>query len=106
MAEDAAAFTHSEIEESVRILKAQFGQAPQHLSYPLGGPLSAGPREFAIAGELGFRSAVTTRPGGVYAENRKNLMSLPRISLNGLFQARRYVDVFATGAIFSRLPAG
>ncbi|MEO8882621.1 MAG: polysaccharide deacetylase family protein [Devosia sp.] len=96
----------SEIEESVRILKAQFGQAPQHLSYPLGGPLSAGPREFAIAKELGFRSAVTTRPGGLYASSGKPLTALPRISLNGLFQARRYVDVFATGAIFSRMPTG
>ena len=96
----------SEIEESVRILKAQFGQAPQHLSYPLGGPLSAGPREFAIAEELGFRSAVTTRPGGLYAAASKTLTSLPRISLNGLFQARRYVDVLTTGAIFSRLPTG
>jgi len=106
LAKLSAAEASSEIEESVRILTAQFGVAPRHLSYPIGGLASAGPREFAIARELGMRSAVTTRPGGLYAADRTALHSLPRISLNGLFQARRYVDVFATGAIFSHLPAG
>ncbi|HEY4202193.1 MAG TPA: polysaccharide deacetylase family protein [Devosiaceae bacterium] len=92
-----------EIEQSVRIIKAQFGEAPQHLSYPIGGTASAGPREYALARELGLRSAVTTLPAGLYHEDKDRLHALPRISLNGLFQARRYVDVFATGAIFSSL---
>ena len=94
----------NEIEQSVRIIKAQFGIAPIHLSYPIGGPVSAGEREFAMAKELGLRSAVTTRPGGLYHRHKDSLHALPRVSLNGLFQARRYVDVFATPAIFSRLP--
>lgn len=94
----------NEIEQSVRIIKAQFGFAPIHLSYPIGGPVSAGEREFAMAKELGLRSAVTTRPGGLYHRHKDSLHALPRVSLNGLFQARRYVDVFATPAIFSRLP--
>ena len=96
----------SEIEQSIRVMKAQFGAAPIHLSYPLGGPTAAGPREFDIARELGLRSAVTTRPGGLYPRHRDSLHALPRISLNGRFQARRYMDVFATGAIFSMMPAG
>ena len=94
----------SEIEQSVRIIKAQFGIAPVHLSYPIGGAASAGQREFDLARDLGLRSAVTTRPGGLYHRHAASLHALPRVSLNGLFQARRYVDVFATGAIFSRLP--
>ena len=96
----------NEIEQSMRVMKAQFGMTPLHLSYPIGGTASAGPREFSIAGELGLRSAVTTRPGGLYPHHRDSLHALPRISLNGLFQARRYVDVFATGAVFSMLPTG
>ncbi len=99
-----AAEARSEIEQSVRIIKAQFGIAPIHLSYPIGGPVSAGEREFDMARDLGLRSAVTTRPGGLYHRHKDSLHALPRVSLNGLFQARRYVDVFATGAIFSRLP--
>lgn len=93
----------SEMAQSADILLAQLGQRPQHFSYPLGGPLSAGQREFELARELGFKSAVTTRPGGLYARHAKTLHALPRVSLNGHFQSRRYVDVFATGAIFSAL---
>jgi len=92
-----------EISRSADILLAQFGQRPAHFSYPLGGPLSAGPREFELARELGFASAVTTRPGGLYQRHAQDPVSLPRVSLNGYFQSRRYVDVFATGAIFSVL---
>ena len=91
----------SEIEQSVRIIEARFGKAPQHLSYPIGGPASADEREFALARDLGLKSAVTTRPGGLYHRHKESLHALPRISLNGLFQVRRYVDVFATGAVFS-----
>jgi peptidoglycan/xylan/chitin deacetylase (PgdA/CDA1 family) len=94
----------NEIEQSVRIMHAQFGSPPQHLSYPIGGRASAGPREFAIASDLGFRSAVTTRPGALYHHHAAQVHALPRISLNGYFQARRYVDVFAAPAIFSHLP--
>lgn len=90
-----------EIDQSIKIIKAQFGKTPMHLSYPIGGASSAGPREYGLARDLGLRSAVTTRPGGLYAHHRNSLHALPRVALNGRFQARRYVDVFATPAVFS-----
>jgi peptidoglycan/xylan/chitin deacetylase (PgdA/CDA1 family) len=93
----------SEIEMSLKVLEAQFGRRPIHLSYPIGGPASAGPREYQMARDLGLRSAVTTIPGGLYRKHRHALTALPRVSLNGLFQARRYVDVFATPAVFSAI---
>jgi peptidoglycan/xylan/chitin deacetylase (PgdA/CDA1 family) len=93
----------NEIQESIRIIAAQFGKIPEHLSFPIGGLASANEREYALAKDLGLKSAVTTRPGGLYRKHQASLHSLPRISLNGLFQARRYVDVFATGAVFSTL---
>jgi peptidoglycan/xylan/chitin deacetylase (PgdA/CDA1 family) len=93
----------NEMAQSTEVLFAQFGQRPRHFSYPLGGPLSAGQREFDLARELGFKSAVTTRPGGLYARHAAQPHALPRVSLNGYFQARRYVDVYASGAIFSAL---
>lgn len=93
----------NEMAQSADILMAQFGTRPEHFSYPLGGPLSAGQREFDLARELGFRSAVTTRPGGLYARHAQTPHALPRVSLNGYFQSPRYVDVFVTGSIFSAM---
>ncbi len=90
-----------EMEQSVQVIKAQYGIETTHFSYPVGGPASAGPREYELARELGFRSAVTTRPGGLYYRHKHSLTALPRISLNGRFQQRRYVDVLTAGAIFS-----
>jgi Predicted xylanase/chitin deacetylase len=92
-----------EMIRSVEVIEAQFGVHPQHLSYPLGGPLSCGPREFELARELGFRTAVTTRPGGLYPHHLQSLTALPRVSLNGYFQKRPYVDVFASGGLFTQL---
>jgi Predicted xylanase/chitin deacetylase len=92
-----------EMARSVDVIEAQFGIRPTHFSYPLGGPLSCGPREFALAKELGFRTAVTTRPGGLYPYHLDRLTALPRVSLNGYFQQRRYIDVFASGGLFTQL---
>ena len=93
----------SEIEQSLKVMEAQFGRRPMHLSYPIGGPTSAGPREYQIARDLGILSAVTTIPGGLYRKHRDTLTALPRVSLNGLFQQKRYMDVFGTPTIFTML---
>lgn len=91
----------SEIELSVKVIEAQFGKRPIHFSYPIGGLSSANQREYQLAKDLGLRSAVTTIPGGIYRKHRNALHALPRVSLNGLFQRRRYVDVFATPPVFT-----
>ena len=69
-----------------------------HLSYPVGDRSSAGPREYRIAAELGFKTAVTTRPGVIFPSHRHHLTALPRISLNGEHQQLRYVRVLLSGA--------
>ena len=95
-----------EIEQSRQVINAQYGITPAHLSYPIGATVSAGQREYDMAAELGFSSAVTTLPGAIYHRHKDSLTSLPRISLNGLFQKRRYMDVFSTGVIFSAMSRG
>ena len=53
----------SEMDLSRSVIEAALGERPQHLAYPFGDPTAAGPREFALAAALGFKTAVTTRPG-------------------------------------------
>jgi peptidoglycan/xylan/chitin deacetylase (PgdA/CDA1 family) len=88
----------AEMEQSRSVIAAALGTRPEHLSYPVGDPTSAGPREFRIAAELEFKTAVTTRPGALFPEHREYMTALPRISLNGEHQQLRYVQVLLSGA--------
>jgi peptidoglycan/xylan/chitin deacetylase (PgdA/CDA1 family) len=88
----------SEMDMSRAVIEASLGVRPAHLSYPVGDRTSAGPREFRIAAELGFNTAVTTRPGVLFASHRQHFLALPRISLNGEHQQLRYVRVLLSGA--------
>ncbi len=92
------ATVRAEMEMSRAVLEAALGKRPEHLAYPVGDPTSAGPREFRIAAELGFKTAVTTRPGVLFKAHRDYLTALPRISVNGEFQQQRYVKVLMSGA--------
>jgi peptidoglycan/xylan/chitin deacetylase (PgdA/CDA1 family) len=92
------ATARSEMAMSRSVIEASLGIRPDHLSYPVGDKTSAATREFKIAGELGFKTAVTTRPGVLFPEHRDHLMCLPRISLNGEHQQLRYVRVLMSGA--------
>jgi len=94
--DDAA--VRREMEMSRSVLQAALGKRPEHLAYPVGDVTSAGPREFRIAAELGFKTAVTTRPGVLFKAHRDHLTALPRISVNGEYQRQRYVKVLMSGA--------
>jgi peptidoglycan/xylan/chitin deacetylase (PgdA/CDA1 family) len=87
----------SEMRMSTAVIEAALGTRPRHFAYPVGDATSAGAREFRLAAEAGFETAVTTRPGVLFAEHRDHLMALPRISLNGEFQRLRYFRVLLSG---------
>jgi peptidoglycan/xylan/chitin deacetylase (PgdA/CDA1 family) len=80
-----------------RIL-SEMGIDARHFAYPVGDPTSAGPREAALAAEVGFEMAVTTVPG-VLAPGAA-LLALPRISVNGLYQDPRYLKALISGVPF------
>jgi peptidoglycan/xylan/chitin deacetylase (PgdA/CDA1 family) len=88
----------AEMAMSRSVIEASLGLKPDHLAYPVGDATAAGPREFRIAAELGFKTAVTTRPGMLFPEHSAHLTALPRLSLNGEFQQSRYLGVLLSGA--------
>jgi len=69
-----------------------------HLAYPYGDKIAAGGREFALARAAGFKTAVTTRPGMIFAGSAGHLTALPRVSLNGNYQDVRILPVLTSGA--------
>lgn len=89
-----------ELVRSADIIGEKLGRRPAHLAFPYGDADSAGPRDFRLAEEAGFKTALTTRKGVVFNEHRDHLTALPRISLNGNFQSPRYVNMYLTGTPF------
>ncbi len=81
-----AAAARDEMAQSVSVLGAALGRTPRHFAYPYGNAAVVGEREIALAGELGFASAVTTRHGVLLPGHGRHLLALPRISVNGRFQ--------------------
>jgi peptidoglycan/xylan/chitin deacetylase (PgdA/CDA1 family) len=79
-------------------IEAALQRSVVHLAYPYGDRSAAGAREFALAADAGYRTAVTTRPGMVFPESAGHLMALPRVSLNGNYQDTRILPVLTSGA--------
>ncbi|WP_406858328.1 polysaccharide deacetylase family protein [Alsobacter sp. KACC 23698] len=100
LAKHDAETARREMAESKAILEKELGAPVRHLAYPVGDRSSAGPRDFALARELGFRSAVTTRRGMLFPEHARHLTALPRISLNGFFQDPGQFEVLLSGVPF------
>lgn len=96
-----AATVKQELTQSASVIEKALGRKPADFAYPVGDCTSAGEREFGLAAEAGYELAVTTRPGVIFPEHREHMTALPRVSLNGKFQAIRYVDVLRSGVPFS-----
>jgi len=82
-------------------IEAELGMRPSHFAYPYGDEASAGMREFDLASEQRFHSAVTTRKGLLFDEHGNHLRALPRLSLNGDYQDVDFVEVLLGGAPFA-----
>jgi peptidoglycan/xylan/chitin deacetylase (PgdA/CDA1 family) len=89
-----------ELQQSAIEVAGYSGRVPKALAYPYGGRSAVGPREIAAARESGYTVAVTTQPGVLDATRLDALTALPRVSLNGHYQRRRYVRALVSGLPF------
>ncbi|MFY9292433.1 MAG: polysaccharide deacetylase family protein [Methylorubrum rhodinum] len=100
LAKHDPAFARREMAESRARIEAETGRSVRHLSYPVGDPTSAGPRDFALARDLGFTTAVTTRPGHLFAGHAGHPHALPRVSVNGFHQTEAALASLLSGVPF------
>lgn len=100
LAKHAADTAAREIAEGRARIEARIGRPVRHLSYPVGDPGSAGRREFDMARGQGFATAVTTRPGHLFAGHAAHLHALPRVSVNGLHQSDAALAGLLSGVPF------
>jgi peptidoglycan/xylan/chitin deacetylase (PgdA/CDA1 family) len=70
-----------EVAENRRFLQNVTDRPVNHFAYPFGHERACGEREGQICRVTGFRTAVTTRPGTLFAEHADDLYSLPRLHL-------------------------
>ncbi|MEE9314825.1 MAG: polysaccharide deacetylase family protein [Rhizobiaceae bacterium] len=87
----------NEMVQGASILEMELGLRPAHFAYPYGYLAAANARDFQLAREAGFQTAVTTRPGMIFPEHREHLTALPRLSVNGLFQSMRHFSPLTSG---------
>jgi len=92
---------YDEMVGSADRLERELGRRPVHFSFPYGDQSSAGPRDFAMARQAGFKTAVTTRKGMLFGDHRRHLTALPRVSLNGEYQSLTYTALYLSGAPFA-----
>lgn len=90
----------NEMRDGAKRMEAELKEVPKHFSFPYGDPTSAAFRDFNLASELGFETAVTTRKGVLFEGHKHHLTALPRVSLNGEYQKRRYLETFISGLPF------
>ncbi|WP_274427102.1 polysaccharide deacetylase family protein [Chelativorans sp. YIM 93263] len=89
-----------EITGSAQALEHHVGYRPTTFAYPYGFAAAAGEREFDAVRAAGFSVGVTTMPGLLDPTSLNRPTGLPRVSLNGLYQRKRYVGALLSGIPF------
>ena len=78
LAQASAAQVEREMHDNRVFLEGIVQRPIEHFAYPFGNRDACGRREADIARSVGFRSAVTTRRGSLFADHLRHLHELPR----------------------------
>jgi peptidoglycan/xylan/chitin deacetylase (PgdA/CDA1 family) len=80
------------------------GRAPGHFAYPFGDDKAVSRSAIDVVAHLGLTTAVTTKSGNLKPDHGKRMTALPRVTLNGLYQSRAFVDLALSGLpyVFSK----
>ncbi|MBC8718992.1 polysaccharide deacetylase family protein [Ochrobactrum sp. Marseille-Q0166] len=89
-----------EVENSISQVQKITGQRPLSFAYPYGWKTAVSQHQTTAVAAAGIRAAVTTQPGVLTLDGLKRPEELPRISLNGKYQKRRYVNSLMSGLPF------
>ncbi|WP_416798887.1 polysaccharide deacetylase family protein [Ciceribacter azotifigens] len=89
-----------EVRRSADYVEELTGRRPQAFAYPYGDGRSVTKESIRAVEDAGCRLAVTTSPGTLDRQSSGHFFRLPRISLNGFYQKRRYVSALASGIPF------
>lgn len=76
------------------------GRTPRHFAFPFGDAAAVSTSNIELLGDLPPATATTTRPGVLKPEHKHALTALPRITLNGYYQSKGYVDLALSGLPF------
>jgi peptidoglycan/xylan/chitin deacetylase (PgdA/CDA1 family) len=91
---------HRELRQSAIRIADYCGRSPTTFAYPYGGRHAVGTREASAARDSGYVAAVTTQPGVLNRTIAERPTLLPRVSLNGHYQKKRYVRALISGLPF------
>lgn len=96
----AADRLRDEVVRSADRIEEWVGRRPREFCYPYGWGIAVGPREVDAVQDAGYAVAVTTRPGVLERTRPRDTLTLSRVSLNGYYQRRRWVEALITGLPF------
>jgi len=86
-----------EIFRSVVEIEKKIGFKVEHFAYPYGGENAAQNREFNFCKTIGLKSAVTTQRGICLDDcYQTKLLSLPRLSVNGIWNISEFIEQVRT----------
>jgi len=93
----------ADIQKNKAFLENIVQRPVRHFAFPYGDAQSCGPRDFDLASEIGFQTAVTTRLGGLFPSHLMTPTAWPRLHFRGSLENRSFMECQRNGSIAALL---